>query len=90
MKTLDEVFAIYLNFLNSVDWQMLKTDTVTTLDEGKERAILEFSNGFTVELFNDPKNEEGARLRCWWDDDEENAITITTLEQLKHEFNSRN
>lgn len=87
MDTLDHVFGIYHLFMDSVDWRMIETDMVTTLDDGRERAILEFSNGFTLELLNDPNLEEGACMRCWWDNDEENAVAITTLEQLKHEFN---
>ena len=60
MKNLDEVYDIYQDFMDSVDWRMRKTNMLTTLDDGKERGILEFSNGFTVELLNDPKLEEGA------------------------------
>lgn len=87
MKKLDEVYDIYQDFLDCVDERMIEQDTVTALDGGKEKAILEFSNGFIVELMNDPKLEEGAYLRCWWDGEEDNVVEITTLEQLTHEFN---
>ena len=90
MKDLDELYDIYQAFLDSADESLLKTDKLIALEEGKERAILEFDNGFVVELFNDPIPENHASLRCWWNNEEAQAIEIDTLEQLICEFNSRN
>ena len=88
--TFDNAYDIYQDFLDSVDPKMLKLDLCTSLDDGTETAILVFANGFNVKLFNDSKLEEGAWIRCWWETDEKNAISIISLKQLTNEFNSHN
>lgn len=83
---LDELFDIYQCFLESVERDQDYADIVTTDEDGTERALLEFSNGFNVELSNQENVENSAVLICWWDD-KENAVEITSLEQLDKEFN---
>lgn len=85
MKTLDEAFDIYQEFLALVDWHIERTERANTLDNGKERLILKFYNGFTVELCNDPNLKVGAYLRAW-QENEKNAVEINTSEQLLQMF----
>lgn len=82
MKNLDDVWSIYQEFLDSVDRHLIVLDAVTALQDGKEKAILKFSNGFTLELFNDPKKENGACIHCWRDNKKEKIVNISSLEQL--------
>ena len=90
MKNLDEVFDIYQSFLDFVSrdykynvdfYEKVKVDET----RGKESALLNFNNGFKVELSNQQNVENTAALRCWWYD-EENAVEISTLDQLVEKF----
>lgn len=85
MKTLDETFDIYQEFLALVDWHIERTERANTLDNGKERLILKFYNGFTVELCNDPDLEKGACLHAW-QGDKTNSVEINSAEQLLQMF----
>lgn len=89
MKNLDEVFDIYQSFLDFVSrdfkYNVDFYETAKADESGKERARLKFNSGFTVELTNQRDVENTAELRCWWHD-EENAVEISTLDQLVKKF----
>ena len=88
MKNLDVLFDIQESFIRFVRGSFEYTEKVTRDDNGKERALLELSVGFFVELTNQQDVENSASLRCWWYS-EENAVEISTEEELFNEFMNR-
>lgn len=91
MKNLDEVFDIYQSFLDFVSrdykYNVDFYETAKADDNGKERALLRFNNGFNVELTNQRNVENSATMHCWWHE-KEKAVEVSTLDQLKKEFYS--
>ena len=86
---IDAAFDIYEEFLRQMREQNQDYyESAKCKEDGKERLLLDFYNGFNLELTNDKNVENSAALQCWWN--EGKKIDIHSIEQLHQAWSNSN